>query len=218
MRHLHVTAKYLIIFLLVCFVTVLGGAVYLSYHTVHKLTQVATNQTESEPNLSAVLKLTTSYLEDIRQYEVFLTTLGSDKWPSFCSVICNPSNFNRERYVAERTPYLVYYYHQQKKQAASDPVFRMKIAQLDFLRETIPTSLRGVMRDILLPQPHHSIASLSFRLDGAMMTFLPFAKSRYNTAKAKLEILDQVREVASSCGKAPKKEVIARCETLVPGQ
>ncbi|MFS4459178.1 hypothetical protein [Bdellovibrio sp. HCB2-146] len=218
MRHLHVTAKYLIIFLLVCFVTVLGGVVYLSYHTVQKLTQVATDQSESEPNLSAVLKLTGSYLEDIRQYEEFLTTLGSDKWPSFCSVICNPSHFNRERYVNERTPYLVSYYRQQKKQAAADPVFRMKIAQLDFLRETVPSSLRNVMRDILVPQSQHSIASLSFRLDGAMMTVLPFAQSRYNQAKARLEILNQVREIASSCGKAPKKEVIERCEVLVPGQ
>ena len=218
MRQLHVTAKYLIIFLFVCFVTVLGGAVYLSYHTVQKLTQVATNQIESEPNLSAVLKLTSSYLEDVRQYEEFLKTLGPDKWPSFCSVICNPSNFNRERYVNERTPYLISYYMQQKKLAAQDPVFRMKIAQLDFLRETLPSSLRNVMRDILLPQPQHSIASLSFRLDGAMMTILPFAQSRYNDAKARLEILNQVRDVASSCGKATKSEAIERCETLVPGQ
>ena len=144
MRLFKITAKYLLIFLLVCLVTLLGGSTVLSYYTVQTLTQVASNQTESEPNLSAVLKLTGSYLADLHSYEAFVKNINGQNWPAFCSIICNPSNFDKDKYLEERTPYLVEFYNQQKKQAPSDPDFRMKIAQMEFLRTAIPGSLRGV--------------------------------------------------------------------------
>lgn len=216
MRHVQitakVTAKYLLIFIAVCLITFLGGSTVISYFTVQTLTQVASNQTESEPNLSAVLKLTGTYLADLQSYEAFVKDINGNNWPAFCSVICNPSSFDKNRYLQERTPYLVSFYNQQKKQATYDPHFRMKIAQMEFLRTAIPKSLRGVLNDILIPQQPASPTMLSLRLEGAVLSHLPSATSLYQETKTQLRKLNELREIANSCSQGKRKELIAQCE------
>lgn len=212
MRHFQITAKYVLIFLAVCLITFLGGSTVISYYTVQTLTQVASNQTESEPNLSAVLKLTGTYLADLQSYEAFVQNINGQNWPAFCSVICNPSSFDKNRYLEERTPYLVSFYNQQKKQATYDPHFRIKIAQMEFLRTAIPSSLRGVLNDILIPQPSTSHTMLSLRLETAILKELPSANSLYTETKSQLRKLNELREIANSCSRGKPKDLIAQCE------
>lgn len=212
MRLFKLTAKYVLIFLLVCFVTLLGGSTVLSYYTVQTLTQVASNQTESEPNLSAVLKLTGTYLADLQSYEAFVKDINGQNWPAFCSVICNPSSFDKDKYLAERTPYLVSFYSQQKKQAPSDPNFRMKIAQMEFLRTAIPSSLRGVLNDILIPVGNPNQTLLSLRLEGAVLSHLPSVRSLYMETRSQLRKLDELKEITNSCNSGKRKDMIALCE------
>lgn len=212
MRHFKISAKYALIFFLVCFVTLLGGSTVISYYTVQTLTQVASNQTESEPNLSAVLKLTGTYLADLQSYEAFVKDINGQNWPAFCSVICNPSNFDKNKYLEERTPYLVEFYNQQKKQAPSDPNFRMKIAQMEFLRTAIPSSLRGVLNDILIPVGNPSQTLLSLRLEGAVLRQLPSVRSLYKETRSQLRKLDELKEIANSCSNGKRKDMIALCE------
>lgn len=184
----------------------------MSYYAVQTLTQVASNQTESEPNLSAVLKLTGTYLADLQSYEAFVKNINGQNWPAFCSVICNPSSFDKNKYLQERTPYLVAFYNQQKKQAPSDPNFRMKIAQMEFLRTAIPSSFRGVLNDILIPVGNPSQALLSLRLEGAVLSQLPTARSLYKETRSQLRKLDELKEIANSCPNGKKAEMIAQCE------
>jgi hypothetical protein len=212
MRLFKITAKYALIFLLVCFVTLLGGSTVISYYTVQTLTQVASNQTESEPNLSAVLKLTGTYLADLQSYEAFVRDINGQNWPAFCSVICNPSSFDKDKYLKERTPYLISFYNQQKKNAPSDPSFRMKIAQMEFLRTAIPGSLRGVLNDILIPAGNPSQTLLSLRLGSAILGQLPSARSLYIETKSQLRKLDELKEIANSCSHNKPKDMIAQCE------
>lgn len=212
MRHFQITAKYVLIFLAVCLITFLGGSTFISYYTVQTLTQVASNQTESEPNLSAVLKLTGTYLADLQSYEAFVQNINGQNWPAFCSVICNPSSFDKDRYLEERTPYLVSFYNQQKKQATFDPHFRIKIAQMEFLRTAIPSSIRGVLNDILIPQEAPSHTMLSLRLEGAILRQLPSATSLYTETKSQLRKLNELREIANSCSSGKRKDLIAQCE------
>jgi hypothetical protein len=214
--HLYkITAKYLLIFLLVCLVTFLAGSAVFSYYTVQTLTQVASNQTESEPNLSAVLKLTGTYLADLQSYEAFVKDINGQNWPAFCSVICNPSSFDKDKYLTERTPYLVSFYNQRKLQAPSDPNFRMKIAQMEFLRMAIPGSLRGVLNDILIPTGSPSNTLLSLRLEGAVLKQLPSVRSHYNETKSQLRKLDALREIANSCSSGKRKDLITQCENAL---
>lgn len=99
-----------------------------------------------DSNFITVTHLSQKYLNEFHNFENFKTTVAPVKKPPYCSLICKDSFFEDEVYIRDRVPYLKNYASAQKQAAWSDPWFRLRFGEMDFLSSAIPAALQDMLR------------------------------------------------------------------------
>ncbi|MNT81227.1 hypothetical protein D3C72_2207980 [compost metagenome] len=105
--------------------------------------------------------------------------------------------------------------------ALEDPVFRMKLAEVEFISRLFPASLRNILGDI---EGLHNGANasdsrlmLAIRLETAVLTEMSALTLRLDSMKGEADKFRDIRDLIRSCqkGTVTHKSVRSQCEAIL---
>lgn len=236
------TVKYLTIFFLGAVLTALLGLAGLSYYAIDQLTKASLPESKPDskktikaalelppdekaktnPNLRKLIDISFNYDREFATFEELRTKLAKTKVPSFCDRICDPIHIDSERLRTERTEYLAQYYAQEGSRALQDPLFLLKLEEMDFLSNLFPSSMREILRELKhadsLSQSESQKWVLAAKTQFAALQEIASFYSRKEQISQQADKIDLLRGLLRKCQQgADRKEIIRECEgTLRP--
>ncbi len=136
--------------------------------------------------------------------------------PNICSVVCNSSFIDSVRLKDEKVSYLGQYFKSEKI-ALQDPLFQLRIQELQAISQFLPADIRNLTQDIAqTPQDASFWRKLGFaiRLEALTLKDLPQIQNKISQLKSELNKSRQYRGLVSSCHrglKAPSR-IKKECE------
>lgn len=214
MNLLKVLFKILSLFLLAVIFSALVGTLALSFWLVTGLSKIRTEQS-ADPNLKALTQIGQKYIVEIHQFESVMLDIGKHQTPPLCSVVCNDSTWEAQRFLEQRGFYLKSFYGQHKADSLLDPQFRLKLLELDLISKVFPTSIRLWVND-LMEHPQIELTSHRFRfamqLELLILKELPGIRNLFKNLKQDSLRLDTLRGLIHSCKMGiPRKKVMQEC-------
>ncbi|MEK2644331.1 hypothetical protein [Bdellovibrio sp. BCCA] len=183
------------------------------------LEETAKDPETVNPNLKEVTRIGYNYTAEFAIFDRLAEDISKRSLPEICSTLCNPSNLDRERMRTERSAYLASYYKQEGTRALQDPVFRIKLEEIDFLSRLFPPSLRFVLKQIELAQKQGKEVDkfgLAVHLEFAVLKEISSMSARFDSMKQDTEKLKVLRELVHSCERGtPRKKIFADCHSQI---
>jgi hypothetical protein len=247
MRYLRSFVKYLLIFILGVVVAAFVSLTAVSYYGVEHLTQAKPIEKKSEKkpekrhdkkktvvvdedvppedtlinsNILDVLRLGDQYTSELNGFDELQSKIAAHKSPPLCDVICNPSNFDRDRMLEERTPYLKSFYQENGERALKDPYFQLKLREIGFLSDIFPSSFRRIWMDVEQkrnePLTVSQKISWSLRFEFAALKEASRLRDRWEDLKKESDRIQAFRDLIQSCQKGlrPAKDLRSDCQRL----
>jgi len=177
------------------------------------------NLGELDENFIVLTHLSQKYLNEFQNFENLKEDIAPTEKPPFCRLICKDSIFDDEVYKIDRVPYLKSFQEAQKTAAWSDPWFRLRYGEMDFLTYAIPHPLREVFR--LPPEPDTSFLQLS-RWKKALRIELELLRQgegtivHYREVQSKNENLNKLRLLVMDCEHSEQKAMALKCTETFP--
>lgn len=217
--------------------TALLGLAGLSYYAIDQLTKATQPESKpsnrntikaalemppdekakTNPNLRKLVDISFNYDREFSTFEELRTNLAKTKVPSLCDRICDPIHIDSERLRAERTEYLAQYYTLEGSRALQDPLFLLKLEEMDFLSNLFPRSVREILREIKqtdnLSQSESQKWALAAKTQWTVMQEIASFYSRKEQISQQANKIDLLRGLLRKCQKGTdRKEIILECE------
>lgn len=178
-------------------------------------------QDAADPNLKSLVKIGSDYRTELTIFDQLFNQIAQKQYPEFCSVLCNPTSLDKERLKQERSPYLAEFYKEHGLRALEDPIFRMKLAEVDFISRLFPHSLRDILGDIQglhdRSKESRSRLLLAIRLEAAVIAEMSALTLRLDSMKGEADKFRDIRALIQSCqkGTMTHKSVRNQCEAIL---
>lgn len=208
MKFLKAVLKYIGYSLLGVVVSTLVGATIISYLAVEHLADTKTPPPSQIPaevpnhNLREVTRLTKTYIAEVEEYEKLMAQLSKQTVPEFCSTLCNPSGLDREMLREQRTHYLAKYYQQQGPSVLKDPLFRLKLEEMQFISKAFPESVRDLIEGITdsANEKNRVQAFLEvLKFEATLVTEANRYRTTYQSLLLEDKKLKELRRIVNSC-------------------
>lgn len=235
------TIKYLLFFALGAIVAAVVGVTGISYYAVDQLAkataptpepkknkkkekkvapedeQTLAKNKDVNPNFKEVVKISLNYEQELALIDRLAKDVQKHKVPKICTTLCNPIALDSERLKEERSEYLFSYYQQEGRRALEDPLFLLKLEEMQFLSRMFPPSLRELLKQIeqLQQQPDIEKQKWLLATKGQVTVYRELAnfysvKDSFSKDEKRIQLL---RDLIKRCqhGESPKK-IIKECQ------
>lgn len=168
-------------------------------------------ESEINPNLKEIILLGTQYMNELDLVDQLNRDMSPGSIQPLCNILCKPIGISRDRYFAERTPLLINYVRSTKEKAWEDPLFRIRVAEMTFLSELFPKSIRDILQEVSktkeVLRSDLTKMNLALKLQWTLFKEMTNLLFRWERMKKQLHVLQHQRGLLGLCSKgiSPKK-------------
>lgn len=211
--------KYFAFFCLGVVACFIAGFTVASNYAIEHITHLHDQKGTEDyinPNLIEISHIGNKYIEELDLFEKMSLKISTGSMPEFCPILCNSVYMDRERLKDEKTAYILEYFNSQGNRAFNDPLFRLKLKELNFVSQIFTVPLRSLFNDLKTLGPINNFSDkfiVTVQFETVVAKELLSLYWQRHSLKKELEQIKLLRKLLHSCQQGyPVKKIVSECK------